>query len=849
MFVNPFEVTPEYSARCIAMLMNEEHLLDTPIAEVVPKKVKPAPNLFNPESWKALDFKTQPKKKSSSKTKHVQKSDDDADDYIEWGAVCKVDASAILEGVAVSAERLGIVKETSRCFQVDHRDQASAIATMFNISSSSAKFESAKHSIDQPSTSPNELAGTSAQPAGIKHLEPTEPSHTKNGDRNQAAANQQSISPNKLAETTMQPAEINHVETEELSQAAGGSGTKSDSGTKAAAAQQSTPPNNLAGTTAQPAEIKHLEPTEPSHTKNDDRNQAAANQQSTPPNELAGTSAQPAGIKHLEPTEPSHTKNGDRNQAAANQQSISPNKLAETTMQPAEINHVETEELSQAAGGSGTKSDSGTKAAAAQQSTPPNNLAGTTAQPAEIKHLEPTEPSHTKNDDRNQAAANQQSTPPNTPAETTAQHAGTKHLEPTEPSHTKNGDRNQAAANQQSTSPNKPAETTAQPAEINHVEPEELSQAAGGSGTKSDNGTKAAEQQNTSPNKPAGTSAQLIEIKQEPKESSQTVWHVDLQAATNQQRTSHNYMDKFAALLQRRDQMDLMQQQEVDGDQRPKIKVEPGTLPVKRKGFFQQVTETVKKRMRNSSHSPESDSDCEVARGIIRELQDDASRERNADCTGVAGNVPSDDESKVPCLMLRENLLGTLCQHHLIVQSYRLKQLPMEIHVIISTNDSSSTSYIGNCNVTECHQVKYMHQLPKDYEQSSQWKDRLRKNEGVYIWMVDELHKLQEPIKLRLTYQKFRNRHFCMPRTALFDSLRVDAPQELSLFHTSWFFLHMLSSSDRERLRSTAENLNGCTLKVGTTCSGTDISVTALKSIIKMMNSEFRWDCTMSVCI
>ena len=784
------------------MLMNEEQLTNVPFLEVVPKTAKPTPNVFNPESWKAMDFKTKPNKKTSRKTKTVQKSNDDDDDYIEWGAVCKVDASAILEGVAVSAERLGIPKETNRCFRVDHRDQASAIANMFNISSSAAEFESAKQRMDHPSTSPHKIAGTPAQPSEvlrvgslIQPLEPTEASHTKNVDRNQAAADQPTTSPNKSVGTTAQPAENRQEEPEKLSHAAGGAEPMSDSGTKAAADQRSTSPHKIAGTPAQPAEIQHLEPTEASHTKN-----------------------------------------GDRNQAAADQPTTSPNKSVGTTAQPAENRQEEPEKLSHAAGGAEPMSDSGTKAAADQRSTSPHKIAGTPAQPAEIQPLEPTEASHTKNGDRNQAAADQPTTSPNKLVGTMAQPAENRQEEPEKLSHAAGGAEpmsdsgTKAAADQRSTSPHKIAGTPAQPAEIQPLEPTEPSHTKNG-----DRNQAAADQPSTSPNKLA-------------RQHQSTT-------ATDRLNTDNTYVGKFAALIQRHNQP------EVDGDHRinmpeikvesspspvkrvkregPEIKVEPARPSVKRKRFFQQVTEAVKKRAKNSNHSPESDSDCEVARGIVREMQDDASRKRNADCTDVAGNVHSDDE-QVPCLMLRDSLLGELRKHHHIVQSYRLKRLPMKIHVITCTKDASSTLHVGHCTVTECHELQYGYQLPKECDQSSQWREKLRKKEKLYMWMVDELHELDEPIKLRLTYQKFRNRHFCMSRTALFESLRVVPPQELSLFHTSWFFLNMLSSSDRERLKATAEKLNGCTLKVGTTCSGTDISVTAMKSIIKMMNREFQ---------
>ena len=100
------------------------------------------------------------------------------------------------------------------------------------------------------------------------------------------------------------------------------------------------------------------------------------------------------------------------------------------------------------------------------------------------------------------------------------------------------------------------------------------------------------------------------------------------------------------------------------------------------------------------------------------------------------------------------------------------------------------------------------------------------------------------PSQVRLTKQKFRNRHFYMPLSQLKAGITIPPPAELSLYSTSEFFLRLLSPDQYKLLRKTAFNLHGRKLRVGTTCSGSDIGVTAIKSILKKINREFRvtWD-------
>ena len=70
-------------------------------------------------------------------------------------------------------------------------------------------------------------------------------------------------------------------------------------------------------------------------------------------------------------------------------------------------------------------------------------------------------------------------------------------------------------------------------------------------------------------------------------------------------------------------------------------------------------------------------------------------------------------------------------------------------------------------------------------------------------------------------------------------SWSVDPPASMSLYSTSSFFIRLLSTADYSKLRETAHNLDGYKLRVSTTCSGSDVGIIAIKSVLRAMNKEF----------
>ena len=61
----------------------------------------------------------------------------------------------------------------------------------------------------------------------------------------------------------------------------------------------------------------------------------------------------------------------------------------------------------------------------------------------------------------------------------------------------------------------------------------------------------------------------------------------------------------------------------------------------------------------------------------------------------------------------------------------------------------------------------------------------------------------------------------------------------LDLKETALYFLHLLSEEDLARLEKTMKILDGCEIKVGTACSGTDITVSVTKATFAALSEYF----------
>ena len=239
--------------------------------------------------------------------------------------------------------------------------------------------------------------------------------------------------------------------------------------------------------------------------------------------------------------------------------------------------------------------------------------------------------------------------------------------------------------------------------------------------------------------------------------------------------------------------------------------------------------------------SPE---DISLPSRILDELQTKSdSRKASAEDEKNAEEEEEKNEHKqkqAACILLRDEQLSFLQQHGCLLQTYTVdcKKI-QELNLILSEDSGSKSILVGTCQVATSVPLHLLKHLPARYPQVEAWKRRWKNGLSIYIWKITKLQIRPSPVPLRLTHSKHRNRHFFMEKEILENGFAIDVPSSMSLHSTSGFFLKLLSPKDYSRLRETAQNLNGYKLRVGTTCSGSEVGIVAVKSVLRAINREF----------
>lgn len=203
----------------------------------------------------------------------------------------------------------------------------------------------------------------------------------------------------------------------------------------------------------------------------------------------------------------------------------------------------------------------------------------------------------------------------------------------------------------------------------------------------------------------------------------------------------------------------------------------------------------------------------------------------------------ADQKNQVACMLLKEVGWAQLKEKEYMLQTYNIRTLPQKMNIILSCEDGSRSLWVAECEVTACQQLRAM-DLNKmlDSASATHWRNKLQEGTQVYKWHFKNVSEGEKdpPMPMKITYQKFRNRHFMMDKQHLEEGIRAEIPKRMSLYSTSRYFLKLLRPVDYQRLKASVENLNGFRLRVGTTCSGTDIGVVAVKAMLAELNREFQ---------
>ena len=111
---------------------------------------------------------------------------------------------------------------------------------------------------------------------------------------------------------------------------------------------------------------------------------------------------------------------------------------------------------------------------------------------------------------------------------------------------------------------------------------------------------------------------------------------------------------------------------------------------------------------------------------------------------------------------------------------------------------------------------------------------------SLYVWHFGQVQKLVVPFKMK----PFRGRSMWVRMSEL-KPLESKPMPGLDLQETCEYFINRLSSTDRTRLQECVQKLDGKVIRVGSTCSGTDICVNIVKATFKKLSEMFGvpWTC------
>ena len=118
------------------------------------------------------------------------------------------------------------------------------------------------------------------------------------------------------------------------------------------------------------------------------------------------------------------------------------------------------------------------------------------------------------------------------------------------------------------------------------------------------------------------------------------------------------------------------------------------------------------------------------------------------------------------------------------------------------------------------------------------WKNRLlQERKPLYLWKLEDIKKLESPKRVPI-YGKASCRSFAVSFGQL-TSFYERALPGLDLSETADYFRNLLSQTDLQKLHQTMKCLDGRVIRVGTTCSGTDIAVSVLRLTILSLAKHF----------
>lgn len=278
-----------------------------------------------------------------------------------------------------------------------------------------------------------------------------------------------------------------------------------------------------------------------------------------------------------------------------------------------------------------------------------------------------------------------------------------------------------------------------------------------------------------------------------------------------------------------------------EGEDQPSLYRSGTSLSAKRTWSSQDQEPPSSKRLRGSGSA-----DLSVGRAISAEDLDaspadvspvDDMEEEETEVSGFF------DRESFPCMILLESEWRLLCQD----QRFLLKPFPTQEEAVVgivrfeNVYRAVGLLHVDSCEKFEDAVINSSAKVKQDLARAA------KRFKRPYLWNIKAVNVFDEQSQISFVSQKYKNRLFTMPKASLCHHA-LSPPANLNLKDTCSYFLNMCTPEQRRAISAQVQRLSDVSIRVGTTCSGSDIGITVLRQTISHLNAVEAWYWAVRMC-
>ena len=236
----------------------------------------------------------------------------------------------------------------------------------------------------------------------------------------------------------------------------------------------------------------------------------------------------------------------------------------------------------------------------------------------------------------------------------------------------------------------------------------------------------------------------------------------------------------------------------------------------------------------------EQQNDKENTHPEMQAVEPKPTKQQNSDSTHE-----DDDDGDTVCVIRLarhdvKKVFQDLSTFHEVLMHWSNKKL---IGKTVCISQWKTSEVVGRCEIQGQQKISSFSDLRNcqcfqdaNRDVRNLWKHRLLKEEKqLYVWKIKGMEQFEKPKKV-LGHEKERCFSTSLQKLT---SFQYQPLPEMNLEATTEHFIQMLSEQDKHHLECTMKSLDNCFIRVGTTCSGTDIAVSVVKDTFKALSKHF----------